>query len=479
MGVLDLAVLVLQQIGLVAVEHARAAAGDRGRVQLVQAMARGLDPDQAHALVGQERVEHADGVGAAADAGDHGVGQAPFHLQDLLAGFGADHRLEVTHHRRIGMRTRGGADHVVGVVDVGDPVAQGLVHGVLEGRLARGHRPHLGAQQVHAEHVGHLPLDVDRAHVDHAGQAEAGGDGGRGHAVLAGAGLGDDAFFAHASRQQDLADAVVNLVRAGVVQLLALEIDLGPAETFGQALGEIERRGPADVVGQVAVQLLVELRIGLGGAIGLVEVQHQRHQGLGHIAPAELAEAPVGVGIGVEIVGDGSLDVHFGSILGWARAHARRTASRNAVMRCGSFTPGPRSTPEETSAIGARDSRMASATFQGSSPPARNHGRCSRQAVEQGPVEARAVAAGAVGALRRLGVEHQVVGGVLIPQGRGDVGSVAHADRLDHRQAGQDAHGGGAFRRLLAVQLDQVGREDPHDVGDAPRRPDRPSRPPP
>jgi hypothetical protein len=41
--------------------------------------------------------------------------------------------------------------------------------------------------------------------------------------MLAGAGFGDDAGLAHALGEQDLADAVVDLVRAGVVQLFALE----------------------------------------------------------------------------------------------------------------------------------------------------------------------------------------------------------------------------------------------------------------
>jgi hypothetical protein len=64
-----------------------------------------------------------------------------------------------------------------------------------------------------------------------------------GHAVLAGAGLGDDPGLAHPLGQQDLAHAVVDLVRAGVVQLLALQIDLRAAEVLGQARGEIERAG--------------------------------------------------------------------------------------------------------------------------------------------------------------------------------------------------------------------------------------------
>ena len=157
--------------------------------------------------------------------------------------------LEVAHHRRIGVRAGRRADQVVGVRDVGHPVAQGLVHGVLQGRRAAGHRPHLRAQQVHAQDIGRLPLHVDRAHVDDAGQAEEGADGGGGHAVLARAGLGDDPRLAHAPGQQDLAHAVVDLVRAGVVQLLALQIDLRAAEVLGEPLGEIERARPADIGG--------------------------------------------------------------------------------------------------------------------------------------------------------------------------------------------------------------------------------------
>ena len=48
--------------------------------------------------------------------------------------------------------------------------------------------------------------------------------GGRGgDAVLAGAGLGDEALLAHALGQQRLAEHVVDLVRPGVVEVLALE----------------------------------------------------------------------------------------------------------------------------------------------------------------------------------------------------------------------------------------------------------------
>ena len=92
------------------------------------------------------------------------------------------------------------------------------------------HRHDLGAEHVHAEHIRLLPLDVDRAHIDDAFEPEARAERRRGNAVHAGAGLGDDALLAHAPRQQNLAEHVVDLVRAGVIELLALEIDFGAAE---------------------------------------------------------------------------------------------------------------------------------------------------------------------------------------------------------------------------------------------------------
>jgi hypothetical protein len=140
------------------------------------------------------------------------------------------------------------ADDVEGVVDVGTQSRSASFIASFSVCERRGHRHHLGAQQLHAEHVGRLPLDIARAHEDGAGQAEARRHGGGGHAMLAGAGFRDDPRLAHALGEQDLADAVVDLVRAGVVQLVALEIDLRAAQFFRQLLGEIQRAGPADIM---------------------------------------------------------------------------------------------------------------------------------------------------------------------------------------------------------------------------------------
>ena len=54
--------------------------------------------------------------------------------------------------------------------------------------------------------------------------------------MLAGAGLGDDARLAHPQREQRLAERVVDLVGAGVIEVFALEVDVRAAAFFGQPL---------------------------------------------------------------------------------------------------------------------------------------------------------------------------------------------------------------------------------------------------
>ena len=133
------------------------------------------------------------------------------------------------------MRPDDRAEAVVRGFDRAHPVAEGLVDGVAEGPRAAADRPDLGPQELHAEHVGPLAADVFLAHVDHALQPEAGAGRGGGHAVLAGAGLGDHAPLAHAARQQGLAEGVVDLVGAGVVEVFAFEVDSRPAALSGSA----------------------------------------------------------------------------------------------------------------------------------------------------------------------------------------------------------------------------------------------------
>ena len=203
-----------------------------------------------------------------------------------------DDPLEVAHHGRERVRAHHRADAVVAGVDRGHPVAERLVDGVLERPAARRDRHHLGAEQPHPGHVQRLPLGVLLAHVDDAVQAEQRAGGRGGYAVLAGAGLGDHPLLAHPLGQQRLPKHIIDLVRAGVRQVLPLEQDPavpGPGRE-PRRLGQ--QRRPPGIAGQQGGQLGPERRVGLGRRVLAGQVVQRGHQRLRREPAAVRAEVP-------------------------------------------------------------------------------------------------------------------------------------------------------------------------------------------
>jgi len=91
------------------------------------------------------------------------------------------------------------------------------------------------------------------AHVDLALHAkERAGSGGR-HAMLARAGLRDDARLPHAARQERLPNRIVDFMCPGVAEVFPLEVDFGTTEFLREALGKIERCWAAYIRGKVVV----------------------------------------------------------------------------------------------------------------------------------------------------------------------------------------------------------------------------------
>ena len=170
---------------------------------------------------------------------------------------------------RVGVRAGGGADQVVGGLDVGDPVADAPRSSrPSASRAAESTGITSAPSMSHADDVELLAADVLLAHVDVALQAEPGAHRRRGDAVLAGAGLGDDPRLAHPQGEQDLADRVVDLVRARVVRGPRASGRCGRRRlVVDQPLGEVERRRPADVVASEPVELAPERRVGAGRVV--------------------------------------------------------------------------------------------------------------------------------------------------------------------------------------------------------------------
>lgn len=101
----------------------------RGVAAGKNALSTGFNTDEADIWVVEEGVEDADGVGATANASGDGVREALGLLKDLFAGFFTDDTVKVADHGRVWMCAIGCAEDVVGVADVGDPVAHGFIYG--------------------------------------------------------------------------------------------------------------------------------------------------------------------------------------------------------------------------------------------------------------------------------------------------------------------------------------------------------------
>ena len=242
------------------------------------------------------RIEDAHRIRTAADAGDDDIGLAAGELRHLREAFLADHALEVAHHHRVRMRSRHAADDVKRVLNVGHPVAHRLVQRVLE-RLRPGlDRDHFGTEKLHAENVLRLAQHVLGAHVHDAFHAEARGDRRGRDTVLPRAGLGNHTRLGHAPCEQRLADAVIDLVRAGMIEILALEVDLCAAEPFRPAPGVVDRAGPADVMLELALELRDELRIAPVPSVLLTQLVERMDQRLGDEHASVRAEMAALVG---------------------------------------------------------------------------------------------------------------------------------------------------------------------------------------
>jgi hypothetical protein len=96
--------------------------------------------------------------------------------------------------------------------------------------------------------------------------------------MLSCAGLRDHALLAHALGDQSLADRIVDLVRAGVIEVFALEPDLSAASLLGQSLGVIDRARTSHIVLEFVCELGLELRIVAHAQILAFEFVQRMHE---------------------------------------------------------------------------------------------------------------------------------------------------------------------------------------------------------
>ncbi len=206
------------------------------------------------------------------------------------------------------MRPGDCAEEVMGVIHIGDPVPQRFVDSVFQSAGSRLYRHHLGTQQPHPGDVERLALGVHLAHVDHALQSEQCACGRGCDAVLARAGLRDHPRFPHPFGEQCLAQNVVDFVGSGVVEVLAFEHDPAPASMLGEPGYLGDRRGPAGVVREQAVQPGDERRIRAGRGVDGGELVEGGNERLGHEPAAIASEVTMGIRLDGRTGGRDSLD---------------------------------------------------------------------------------------------------------------------------------------------------------------------------
>lgn len=204
------------------------------------------------------------------------------------------------------MRANGGADDVVSIGKVDDPVAESLVDGIAEGAAAGLDGNDLGAEKLHAEDVESLATDILGTHEDGALQVELGADGSGGDTVLTGTGLGDNLRLAESAREKHLAESVVDLVGTSVVEIFTLQPDVGTTSILGETLGLVKLTRTTHP-GVVRAVLFPESGIILDHIETLLKLGKTVHERLRDVLTTELAET-----LGNGAVESGELRVNVG-----------------------------------------------------------------------------------------------------------------------------------------------------------------------
>ena len=120
------------------------------------------------------------------------------------------------------MRASYRSDDVMGLSNVGGPVPECLIQGVLKCTAAGVHADNTGSHELHAEDIKRLPLHVFGSHVHVTFKSEPCSYRCGCHAVLPGAGFGNNTWLAHAPGQEDLPHGVVDFMGAGMVEVFPL-----------------------------------------------------------------------------------------------------------------------------------------------------------------------------------------------------------------------------------------------------------------
>ena len=224
---------------------------------------------------------------------------------------------------------------------------------------------------------------------------------------------------------------------------------------LGQPLGEIERRGPADIVREVAVHLGgTPDRPWLG--VGLLQFQDQRHQRFGDEAAAENAEMAALVRPGAE--GIRLLHGHAGLVTGFvAVAQPRSRAARTKARICiRVFVARAALDAGGNIDAGSTGDAQGFADVAGIEPAREHERHTGIEILQKAPFERFAEAARPRRFARRPRIKQQSIRDRDIVRDQRKIAFPLDRDRFHDRQAKPPPKRSNTRRRLLAVKLQQI-----------------------
>ena len=182
------------------------------------------------------------------------------------------------------------------VLDRSHPVSHCFVNCVSQCARSAGDWPNFGTHGPHDKNVQFLTANIFFAHVHHAWQAESSTRCRCSDPVLTSSRFGNDPLFSHSEGKQRLSDRIIDLVSTGVVQIFTLEVDLCPATSVRQSLGEVQWVWPTNECMQQAVELLLERRVSLGFGVFNRQFFQGMHQRFRDESPTEFTESTFSIG---------------------------------------------------------------------------------------------------------------------------------------------------------------------------------------
>ena len=241
-GFLNLSVFGLHHEGAGSVDNAFCSAVHGGSgVVGIYSVSGSLSQINLHAVIINVVVDGSGSITSATHAGDEVIRiVAAYLLLQLPFQFFGDNALHLGYNVRIRMRTHGRTYDVEGILWMTAPVADSFRAGIAQRHIACAHRVHLGSQHLHTLYVGMLSFHIGGTHENLTLHVHQGAYRSCSHTVLSGSGFGNDAGLAHLLGHENLTDGVVNFVCTGMVQVLALQIELASV-LLAHALGIIKR----------------------------------------------------------------------------------------------------------------------------------------------------------------------------------------------------------------------------------------------